>query len=81
MVSAARLSMGLVQSEAVTGSLHLCCPLISSPCAGILGENLIIPPSITQSVFEFTIVNLTTLGVCIGCVLAIIAYVKAKRLM
>ena len=50
-------------------------------CAGILGENLIIPPAITANVLEFAIVNMTTLGVCIGCVLAIIAYVKAKRLM
>ena len=49
--------------------------------AGILGENLIIPPTITKSVFEFGLVNLVTLAICIACVMGIILYVKAKRLM
>ena len=49
--------------------------------AGILGENLIIPTGITQSVFQFAMVNFVTLAVCIACVAAIILYVKAKRLM
>ena len=34
------------------------------PSAGILGENVPIPPVITQTVGQFWIVNIATLAVC-----------------
>ena len=38
--------------------------LSSNACAGILGENVPIPPVITQTVGQFWIVNIATLAVC-----------------
>jgi hypothetical protein len=35
------------------------------PSAGILGENVPIPPVITQTVGQFWIVNISTLAVCL----------------
>lgn len=36
----------------------------SGPSAGILGENVPIPPVITQTVGQFWVVNIATLAVC-----------------
>ena len=49
--------------------------------AGILGENLIIPETITKSVAEFELVNLGTLGFCLLVFISIMAYIRFRRLL
>ncbi len=49
--------------------------------AGILGENLVLPPGITQTVWNFAVVNGFTLLFCMACFCAIMAYIRWQRLM
>ncbi|KAK9813533.1 hypothetical protein WJX73_005543 [Symbiochloris irregularis] len=54
---------------------------IFSLVGGVLGENLILPSSITQTVRDFFLVNLGTLGFCLLVFIAIMAYIRFRRLM
>lgn len=50
--------------------------------AGILGENLIIPPfMVTKSAKGFTVVNIVTLTVSLLVFAAIHSYLRIKRLL
>lgn len=49
--------------------------------AGILGENLILPPSITQTVLNFAVVNGVTLAFCLLVFASIMGYIRYRRLM
>ena len=49
--------------------------------AGILGENLILPSSITNDVRQFWEVNGITLIVCLLSFLAILGYIRWRRLL
>ncbi|CAL8469012.1 g8553 [Coccomyxa elongata] len=53
---------------------------IFSLVAGILGENLILPPAITKTVWNFLEVNLTTACCCLLFFLSIMAYIRWRRL-
>ena len=50
-------------------------------CAAVLGENVIIPPSITQSTRGFWGVNGMTMLVCILVFTGILKFIRYKRLM
>ncbi len=49
--------------------------------AGILGENLILPHTITNNVRQFWEVNGITLIVCMLCFAAIMGYIRWRRLL
>lgn len=49
--------------------------------AGILGENLILPESITNNVRQFWAVNGITLIVCVLFFLGIVGYIRWRRLL
>ena len=49
--------------------------------AGVLGENLKLPESITKHVGGFFFINGATLLICILFFYAILAYIRYKRLM
>ena len=48
--------------------------------AGILGENLILPPAITKTVWNFLEVNLITASCCLLFFLSVMAYIRWRRL-
>jgi hypothetical protein len=49
--------------------------------AGILGENLIIPPAITKGIMGFILVNVGTFIFCLLLFLGVMGYIKYRRLM
>ena len=49
--------------------------------AGILGENLIIPPAITKGIMGFVLVNVGTFVICLLLFLGVMGYIKYRRLM
>lgn len=49
--------------------------------AGILGENLILPKTITKTLSGFVLVNLSTLAVCFLVFASILLYIRYRRLM
>ena len=49
--------------------------------AGILGENLTLPGSITKDVRQFWEVNGITLIICVLCFLGIVGYIRWRRLL
>ena len=49
--------------------------------AGILGENLILPDSITNDVRQFWEVNGITLVICLLSFLGIMGYIRWRRLL
>lgn len=52
------------------------------PCsAGILGENLIIPPAITKDISGFVLVNVITLIISLLIFGGVMAYIRFRRLM
>ncbi|KAK9918718.1 hypothetical protein WJX75_006255 [Coccomyxa subellipsoidea] len=53
---------------------------IFSLVAGVLGENLILPPAITKTVWNFVEVNLVTFSCCLLFFLSIMAYIRWRRL-
>jgi hypothetical protein len=55
--------------------------LISVLLAGILGENLVLPPAITKTVWNFAEVNGVTLAFCLCFFMSIMAYIRWRRLM
>lgn len=62
--------------------LLLCLAVISAiSCAGILGENLKLPDSITQTILEFFYVNVGTLVFCLVVFASILLYIRLKRLL
>ena len=70
------------------GQMSLTCVAVTSSNAdqggvdaGVLGENLIIPTSITQTVGEFEMVNLGTLAFCLFVFFAILGYIRFRRLL
>jgi hypothetical protein len=52
-----------------------------SCCAAVLGENVIIPPGITQSTRGFWGVNGVAMLVCILVFMGILKFIRYKRLM
>ena len=49
--------------------------------AGILGENLVIPPFLTDSVSRFYVLNATALAMCFCFFYSIIMYMKWCKLI
>ena len=49
--------------------------------AGILGENLIIPPAITKDISGFVLVNVITLIISLLIFGGVMAYIRFRRLM
>lgn len=50
-------------------------------CAGILGENLILPPAITKTVWNFVAVNGVTFAFCLCFFMSIMGYIRWRRLI
>lgn len=49
--------------------------------AGILGENLVLPDTITKNLAGFLLVNFTTLSICFLVFAGILLYIRYRRLM
>ena len=59
-------------------------PASATPCpprTGILGENLVIPPFLTDSVSRFYALNATALAMCFCFFYSIILYMKWRKLI
>ena len=50
-------------------------------CAGILGENLVLPARITKGVHSFWLINVLTFSLCLVCFMGLMLYIRWRRLM
>lgn len=54
---------------------------VARRCAGILGENLVLPARITKGVHSFWLINVLTFSLCLVCFMGLMLYIRWRRLM